>query len=238
MRKALLSCLVLLWPAALSLGACGAPQVPTTPSTSASGPSPAASTPTASTASVTTSEGAQKNKHHVAEQAAHVDPNEKDGPIDLAPLVSNPAKTTYPKATVGDHECLKGGLSFTGHHQADYQSLIAQCGTPTGMVAYTTPHEGKLHATHDKRDHFVFKVVKGQCYRYFAVADEGIEDIDILVLKNGALLATDRTTHPIAVIDSDKLWCVDEDMTLDFAIEVDGRGAGGYTFGVWTRPKK
>jgi hypothetical protein len=26
-------------------------------------------------------------------------------------------------------------------------------------------------------------------------------------------------------------------MELQFNIEVDGRGAGGYTFGVWTRPK-
>jgi hypothetical protein len=217
------------------LMACGAPPVPSVPkdpTTSASSPKPVDPTPPVASAKPA------KDKHELAEEAAHVDPNEKEGPIELAALVQNPAKTTYPKATIGDHECLKGGLSFTGSHKADYQSLVAQCGTPTGMVAYTTPHEGRLHATHDKRDHFIVKVSKGQCYRYFAVADDGIKDIDILVLKNGALIATDHTTHPIAVIDSDKLWCVDDDMTLDFAVEVDGRGAGGYTFGVWTRPKK
>ena len=235
MRRTLLSSVLLLWPAALYMG-CGEPKVPQTLAPSSpSAVSPPASAPKAATSAPAP---AAKDKHELAEEAQHVDPNEKEGPIALTPLVTSPAKTTYPKSTIGDHECLKGGLSFTGHHQADYQSLIAQCGAPTGMVPYTAPHEGRLHATHDKRDHFVFKVTKGQCYRYFAVADEGIKDIDILVLKNGALLATDRTTHPIAVIDSDKLWCVDDDMILDFAIEVDGRGAGGYTFGVWTRPKK
>lgn len=237
MRRTLLPSGLLLWPAALTLTlGCGEPKVPQ-PSAPATplAVSPAATAPKAAASAPTP---AAKDKHELAEEAAHVDPNEKDGPIALASLVTNPAKTTYPKATIEDHECLKGGLSYTGHHQADYQSLIAQCGTPTGMVPHTAPHEGRLHATHDKRDHFVFKVSKGQCYRYFAVADDGIQDIDILVLKNGAILATDRTTHPIAVIDSDKPWCVDEDMTLDFAIEVDGRGAGAYTFGVWTRPKK
>lgn len=177
-------------------------------------------------------------KHLAAEAAPHVDPTESGAPIDLVPLVTKGAKPAYPVATMGDGDCVKGGLSYTGNHKADYQSLVAKCGAPTGLVEYTKPADGRLHSTHDKRDHFRFSVTKGHCYRYFAVADEGIQDIDILVLKDGALLATDHTHHPIAVIDHDKLWCVDEDMNLDFAIEVDGRGAGAYSFGIWTRPKK
>jgi hypothetical protein len=105
------------------------------------------------------------------------------------------------------------------------------------MLEYTKPGEGRLHITHDKRDEFTLKVQKGMCYRYFAVADDGIKDIDIIVLKKGALLAMDKTEQSVAVIDTEKLWCVDEDMDLQFNIEIDGRGAGGYTFGVWTRPK-
>jgi hypothetical protein len=105
------------------------------------------------------------------------------------------------------------------------------------MLEYTKPGEGRLHIKHDKRDEFTLKVQKGMCYRYFAVADDGIKDIDIIVLRKGALLAMDKTEQAVAVIDTEKLWCVDEDMDLQFNIEVDGRGAGGYTFGVWTRPK-
>lgn len=181
------------------------------------------------------------DKHAAAEAMPHDDPNErheKDGPITMSPLVPKTvAKTSFPKQTVGDHECLKE-IPWSGKHQADFKTITDKCGTPTGMLEYVKPQEGRLHAKHDKRDHFQVKVSKGFCYRYFAVADDGIQDIDIIILKKGALLATDKTEHPVAVIDTDKLWCVDEDMDLDFGIEVDGRGAGGYTFGIWTRPKK
>lgn len=47
----------------------------------------------------------------------------------------------------------------------------------------------------------------------------------------------DKTDHPIAVIEHEKLWCMDEDNEYDFAIEVDGAGAGKYMFGAWVRPK-
>lgn len=194
-----------------------------------------------STASASGDGGAAEappDKHAAAEAAPHDDPTESEGPIAMTPLVTKTvAKASFPKATIGDHECLKE-VPWSGSHKADFKTIVDKCGTPTGMLEYVKPHEGRLHAKHDKRDHFQVKVNKGFCYRYFAVADDGIQDIDILILKKGALLATDKTEHPIAVIDTDKLWCVDEDMDLDFGIEIDGRGAGGYTFGIWTRPKK
>ena len=201
----------------------------TPPATTTAVPAPTAqAAPAADTAPA--------DKHEAAEAAAHHDPHEKEGVIDLEPLVPKGSKAVFPKQTVADHDCLKE-LAFNGKHQADFKTLTDKCGTPTGMLEYVKPHEGHLHIKHDRRDEFRFKVQKGMCYRYFAVADDGIKDIDIIVLKKGALFATDRTEHPVAVIDTDKLWCVDEDMELQFNIEVDGRGAGGYTFGVWTRPK-
>ncbi len=185
----------------------------------------------------TPSKDATQDKYAAAEAQKYEDTNEKEGPIQLAGLVAKGTpKSAFPKATVKDHECLQE-LSFVGNHRKDYDTLVAKCGTPTGMMKFTEPADGKLHAKLDKRDHFQLKVFKNMCYRYFAVADDGIKDIDILVLKKGALLATDKTEHPVAIIDTDKLWCVDDDMDLDFAVEVDGPGAGGYTFGVWTRPK-
>lgn len=180
--------------------------------------------------------------HEKAELAEHVDPNEKDhekdGPIEMAPLIAkNPPKSLFPKATTGDKECL-AGLAFTGKHKEDYETLIKQCGTPTGLVKYVEPKEGRLHAVHDKRDVFSVEVRKGMCYRYFAVADNGIADIDILIEKpGGALIGTDKTTQPVAIINTGEPWCVtDYDQKLHFAIEIDGHGAGGYTFGAWARP--
>lgn len=199
--------------------------------------SPPASSAAARSGAAGSGAGAPADKHAAAEAAPHEDPNESDGPITMTPLVARTvARSSFPKPSVGDHECLKE-VPWSGSHKTDFDTIVGKCGTPTGMLEYVKPHEGRLHAKHDKRDHFQVKVNKGFCYRYFAVADDGIQDIDILILKKGALLATDKTEHPIAVIDTDKLWCVDEDMDLDFGIEVDGRGAGGYTFGIWTRPK-
>ncbi len=222
--------------ATLGCGGTPAPAAPAaTPAVASAAPLPSA--PPAPETAPVESHPPPSAKHLAAEAAAHVDPAESDKPIELTPLVAKGASPAYPKPTMSDGDCVKGGLSYTGNHKADYQALVAKCGTPTGLIEYTKPGEGRLHSTHDKRDHFKFSVTKGHCYRYFAVADDGIQDIDILVFKNGALLATDKTHHPIAVIDHDKPWCVDEDMNLDFAIEVDGRGAGAYSFGVWTKPK-
>ena len=226
------SCTALALALALPLLAAGCGGAPPTPVTAAAPPKPAADPP----ATAPASDAPPSDKHSIAEAAPHHDPNEKEGVIALAPLVDKATKPTFPKQTVGDHDCLKE-LQFSGHHQADFATLIGKCGTPTGMLEYTKPAEGRLHAKHDKRDEFALKVQKGMCYRYFAVADDGIKDIDIIVLKKGALLAMDKTEQSVAVIDTEKLWCVDEDMDLQFNIEVDGRGAGGYTFGVWTRPK-
>ena len=229
-KPRLLSSSIVLLALPLSALACGGGAAP--PPATATDAKPAAADP----APATPTDAAPADKHAAAEAAPHHDPNEKDGAIDLPALVDKAKKPTFPKQTVGDHDCLKE-LAFTGHHQADFATLVGKCGTPTGMLEYTKPAEGRLHAKHDKRDEFTLKVQKGMCYRYFAVADDGIKDIASIVLKKGALLAMDKTEQAVAVIDTEKLWCVDEDMDLQFNIEVDGRGAGGYTFGVWTRPK-
>ena len=213
------------------LSACGGATAPPAAPAHKDPPAPAATATGASSGA----DAGPADKHTTAEAAPHEDPHEKEGVIDLAPLVE--AKATFPKQTVGDHDCLKE-LPFSGRHKVDFATIIGRCGTPTGMLEYTKPAEGHLHAKHDKRDEFKVKVQKGMCYRYFAVADDGIKDIDIIILRKGALLAMDRSEQPVAIIEGDKLWCSDEDVELQFNIEIDGRGAGGYTFGIWTRPKK
>src|SRR5258708_8582899 len=103
--------------------------------------------------------------------------------------------------------------------------MIASCGTPTGLVEYAKPVTGKLHHKVDKRDTFALKLLGGMCYRYFAVADAGITDLDILIEKpNGALIADDKQSSPIAIVDGDKAWCMDDDADYVFAIQIDGTG--------------
>jgi len=116
--------------------------------------------------------------------------------------------------------------------------IIQKCASPTGLLEYAKQVTGKLHHVHDKRDTYKLKLIGGMCYRYFAVADSGIRDLDILVTKpGGALVADDKTSNPVAIIEFDKAWCMEDDAEYDFNIEVDGPGTGGYVFGVFVKPK-
>ncbi|MBL8609330.1 MAG: hypothetical protein JNL38_18515 [Myxococcales bacterium] len=227
---------------ALASAACGGSKPP--PDTSAK-PNPTPTTSASAAASATaaapvTSASAAPVASASAKPAdddTHDDPNESAEHLTMTPLIAKGAKVTYPKKTVDDGACWKT-VGLTGKHDKDFDALVEKCGTPTGLVEYAKPVHGRLHHKHDKRDTFTMKLAGGMCYRYFTVADGTITDIDILVLKpNGAMVADDKTSHPVAIIDPAQPWCIDKDAEYVFAIEVDGPGKGGYTFGVWARPK-
>jgi hypothetical protein len=129
-------------------------------------------------------------------------------------------------------------VNVSGDHEKDFAALISACGAATGLAEYAKPVNGKLHHKVDKRDTFSIKLAGGMCYRYFAVADSGITDLDILIEKpGGAIIGDDKQSSPIAIVDGDKTWCMDDDATYEFHIEVDGAGKGNYMFGVWAKPK-
>jgi hypothetical protein len=166
------------------------------------------------------------------------DPTESPDPIPMSVEITTPFdRKSFPKKTANDKTCWQT-LSLSGDASKDYEQLTASCGAPAGLVEYAKPVKGHLHSGTDKRDTFTLKLQKSLCYRYFAVADNGIKDLDILVeTPTGALIADDKQTSPVAIIESDKTWCQDADAEYDFHIEVDGAGAGKYVFGVWARPK-
>jgi len=167
------------------------------------------------------------------------DPNEKPDGFALTPLFDKKkSKSSFPKKTASDADCWST-VGVNGDHTHDYDAIVAACGTPTGLIEYAHPIEGKLHHIHDPRDIYKLSLLGGYCYRYFAVADSGIADLDLLIEKpGGALVGDDKTNSPTAIIESDKPWCIDEDQTLEFHVQVDGPGSGGYLFGVWARPKR
>ncbi len=129
-------------------------------------------------------------------------------------------------------------MSLSGEATKDFSALVSSCGAPTGSVQYVAPAAGKLHHLRDKRDTFFVKIQGGLCYRFFGVADGTIKDLDILIeRRNGDLVGDDRTNGPVAIIDADKNWCMDNDGEYQFQVQVDGPGTGNYEFGVWARPK-
>ena len=207
--------------------ACGsASSRPTTPedtASKASTPTPAASPAPAPQASAAPAE------------AAYDDPGEAHDPATLAPLFGKGAKPSFPKATVKEHECWQT-IGLTGDAQKDFDAIVSHCGAATGSVEYVKPTIGKLHYAKDKRDTYVVKIHGGYCYRFFGVADGSIKDLDILIEKtNGDLVGDDKTNGPVAIIESDKAWCIDNDGDYQFRVEIDGTGEGHYAFGVWAR---
>ena len=218
-------------PLAIVLVACGGGAPPPTNATSAtvSATSTSAAAPIAS--------GAAPTASVAASEPADADPNESSAPIAMVPLFTKSTpKSSFPKKTVGDKECWQGS-ELSGDAAKDYAMLVGKCGAPTGSLEYAKAVVGHLHHVKDKRDTFMLKLLGGYCYRYFAVADSTIKDLDILVEKNNALVADDKTTSPVAIVESDKQWCQDVDVEYSFHIEVDGEGRGNYLFGVWARPK-
>jgi hypothetical protein len=168
---------------------------------------------------------------------AYDDPEEHD-PAKLVPLFGRANRPHFPKATLGERECWET-VPITGVARNDFDALIARCGTPTGAVEYAKPRAGKLHHVKDKRDTYVVRIQGGLCYRFFGVADGTIENLDIVIERaNGALVGEDRTHGPVAIIDSDKLWCMDRDDDYQFNVQVGGTGTGNYVFGVWARADK
>jgi hypothetical protein len=211
----------------LACSACAA--APVAPSTPAQGAPAAAPAAAPASAPVVAASGAADS---------YDDPLESKEPVTLVPLFARAKAPAFPKATTDEHECWQT-VMLTGAAQKDFDALVARCGTPTGSIEYVKPSAGKLHHAKDKRDQFVVHVQGGLCYRFFGVADATIEDLDILIERtNGDLVGEDRTRGPVAIIDTDKAWCMDREGDYQFDVQIDGTGTGTYVFGVWARPQK
>jgi hypothetical protein len=172
------------------------------------------------------------------DNAVYEDIGEAHDPATLSPLFSKTGRPPFPKAVDTDRQCWQH-VGVTGDAGKDYRALAASCGTPTGAVEYAAPQAGKLHHIKDKRDTYFLHIQGGLCYRFFGVADGTIKDLDILIeKKDGDLVGDDKTNGPVAIIESDKAWCMDADGDYQFLVEVDGPGTGNYVFGVWAKPGK
>jgi hypothetical protein len=215
--------------AVLSLTAAACAAAPVPPAASASQDAPEAA-PAANKAPAAPAKAA-------ASEEAYSDPTELPELSVMSPLFGKDSRPSFPKATASDRECWQS-VSVSGDAQKDYDALVSRCGGPTGSVQYVKPIVGKLHHIHDKRDTFAVKIQGGLCYRFFGVADGTIQDLDILIERaDGDLVGDDKTNGPVAIIESDKNWCIDNDGDFRFKVEVDGTGTGNYVFGVWARPK-
>jgi hypothetical protein len=201
---------------------------------SATNPNPSG---TATASATTTSSVAVAPSASASPPDDYDDPNESATAIVMQPLVTKTTpKSAYPKVKTPDGDCWKA-VQFSGQHDKDFPALIDKCGTPTGMLEYVKPQNGKLHSVKDAVDSFAVAMTKTQCYRLFAVGDASIHDIDIVILRNGAILGSGGMTQPVEIIQGSAPFCPTDDGDYAFDVKVHGEGKGAYTFGIWTRPK-
>ena len=170
-----------------------------------------------------------------AAAAATASPTTPGAPIPLENQLGKPPPKDFPAKKNDDASCA-GSPALTGKNDKDYAALTDACGTGAGMKPFVKTVTGKLDDKH-LRDVYDFKMLGGYCYRFFAVADAGISNIDVRVQRpGGALVSIDSTKGPIAVMDPDRPWCKTHDREFTLTVETTG-GKGNYTFGIWARPK-
>jgi hypothetical protein len=214
------------------------------PFCAACGSSPPAQAPSPP-ASTTSNEGAAPAPQPPSTPAAtpptaadYKDPTESNGAIRLTPLFTvGAAASLFPKATMSDIGCL-AQVKITGKHEKDFPAVVAACGAPTGLAEYAKPVTGMLHSMLDTHDSYVVALAPGYCYRVLAVGDQSIFDLGLSVQPVAGGPATeDGARGSVAMIDNDKPLCVDKAGDYAITLAIDGMGYGGYTLGVWARPK-
>jgi hypothetical protein len=154
--------------------------------------------------------------------------------VQLKPLFQKTSNPVFPAATASEQDCWRT-IPIVGSARQDYEKLLSKCGTATGAIPYVRPTIGHLHHVNQRRDVFVVPIQGGLCYRFFGVADATVQDLEVLIEQRGALVGDDKAGGPVAIIESDKAWCIDRDGVYSFHVQTTGEGHGQYVFGIWAR---
>ncbi|HTB77260.1 MAG TPA: hypothetical protein VK762_28645 [Polyangiaceae bacterium] len=169
-----------------------------------------------------------------AADSANYDVVKGKDPTNLKPLFEKGAAPAFPAATTSEQDCWRT-ISVVGSARQDYDTITTKCGASTGALQYVKPAIGHLHHKQQRRDTFVVPIQGGLCYRVFGVGDSTINDLDILIEQRGSLVGDDKTNGPVAIIESEKAWCMERDGVYNFLVQVHGEGQGHYVFGIWAR---
>lgn len=109
------------------------------------------------------------------------------------------------------------------------------CGPQNGMRALGQTVEGSVSDSGAPFDHEL-PLTKGQCVRAFAVADEGVSDLDVALLApGGAVVATDGIDDRWPILLPDRAICVDADGKYTLRLKAK-KGRGRFALSTWLLP--
>jgi hypothetical protein len=125
-----------------------------------------------------------------------------------------------------------GNFRVSGEPVKDVTRLSLLCGPENGMHRMGDTLVGAL-AEGEAKSAGTFRVVHGECYRVFAVAEPSVTDLDVAVQSShGANVATDQSEDGWPIVQADRPFCPLDDDT--YTLELTARrGHGRFAVEVW-----
>jgi len=121
----------------------------------------------------------------------------------------------------------------------DVTRLITSCAQSTGMSrVFEAPLEGAI-TQESAAVVFEFQMVRGQCYRLFAVASPGIGDLGVEVRSSrGTVLASDHRSDRVAIVQPDRPFCsLADDAGTVVVTAASGSGAFALDLASFSAPR-
>jgi hypothetical protein len=141
----------------------------------------------------------------------------------------------FPVQRVGFDECYKG-FQVTGQSERDVVGLGERCGGPCGMVPFSGVMSGS-QAENDDVDVYGIELRNDRCYRFFAVGEQSISDLDSAIADgDGNVLLRDVYTDSAPILGPEGPFCPPVAGHYKYVVSVAG-GAGTFHFQVWQGPR-
>ena len=144
--------------------------------------------------------------------------------------------TGFPPQRVAYDQCYKG-FRVTGNSERDVAALGERCGAPCGMI----PLSGIMSDTQDESDNvdvYGITLSNERCYRFFAVGESSISDLDSAIADaSGNVLLRDVFNDAAPILGPERPFCPNESGRYKFVVSV-ASGTGTFHFQVWQGPRQ
>lgn len=139
--------------------------------------------------------------------------------------------SAFPPQRVAFDECYKG-FRVTGNSERDVAGLGERCGAPCGMVPFSGIMSGSQDET-DNVDVYTITLRQDRCYRFFAVGESSITDLDSAIAdEQGTVLLRDVFTDAAPILGPEQPFCPAAPGLYKFVVSV-ASGSGTFHFQVW-----
>jgi hypothetical protein len=128
------------------------------------------------------------------------------------------------------------GFHVTGDVIEDLAVLAGRCGDACGMAALTTVRE-EIASSAEEPHVYAIELEATACYRFFAVADDGIDVLAAAIATPaGDLVAIDNSRDRAPILGPRAPFCPSEGGRYRLVVAAVG-GAGRFAFQGWSRPR-